>query len=81
MQNNKDVLIFSLVSYVHEFLISSSGIDSTSSMNEKSLDLLFDNHFISLDPGKYLHTHNLFIYLLVLNLGYISLDSWYKLQS
>ena len=38
------------MSYVHEFLVSSSGIDSTSSVNEKSLDLLFDNHFISLDP-------------------------------
>ena len=62
MKNNEDVLIFGLVSYVHEFLISASGIDSTSSVNEKSLELLFDNHFISLDPDKYLHTQ--FFYLL-----------------
>ena len=68
------------MSYVHEFLISASGIDSTSSVNEKSLELLFDNHFISLDPDKYLHTQ--FFYLFTgSKLGYISLDSWYKLQS
>ena len=39
--------------HVHEFLVSSSGINSTSSVNDKSLDLLFDNHFISLDADKY----------------------------
>ena len=39
--------------HVHEFLVSSSGINSTSSVNDKSLDLLFDNHFISLDWDKY----------------------------
>ena len=53
MENNKDVLIFRSMSHVHEFLVSSSGIDSTSSVNDKSLDLLFDNHFISLDADKY----------------------------
>ena len=37
-----------LVSYVHEFLIPSSSIDSTSSVNEKSLDLLFDKMYLSL---------------------------------
>ena len=33
MWNGEDVLIFGLVSYVHEFLISAYGIDSTSSVN------------------------------------------------
>ena len=42
--------------------------------------LLFNNHFISLDPDKYLHTQS-FYFLLVPNLGYISPDSWYELQS
>ena len=41
------------MSYVHEFLVLSSGIDSTFSVNDKSLDLLFDNHFNSLDPKTY----------------------------
>ena len=35
------VLIFHLMSYVHKFLVSSSGIDSTSSVNNNSFDLLF----------------------------------------
>ena len=39
--------------YVQEVLVSSSGINSTSSVNDKCLDLLFDNHFIFLDPEKY----------------------------
>ena len=58
----EDILIFSLVSYAHEFLISSSDIDSISSVNEKSLDLLFDNHFISLDPDKYLHLQSFYLF-------------------
>ena len=51
-----------MVSYAHEFLISSSAIDSTSSVNEKSLDLLFDNHFISLVPDKYLHLQSFYLF-------------------
>ena len=43
--------MFGLMLHVHEFLVSSSGIESTSSVNDKFLDLLFDNHFISLDPA------------------------------
>ena len=39
--------------YVQEVLVSSSGINSTSSVNDKCLDLLFDNHFVFLDPEKY----------------------------
>ena len=50
------------MSYVHEFLISSSGIDSTFSVNKKSLDLLFYNHFISSDPDKYLDTQSFYLF-------------------
>ena len=37
----KVVLIFCLMLYVHKFLVSSSGIDSTSTVNENSFDLVF----------------------------------------
>ena len=67
------------MSYAHEFLISSSGIDSTSSVNEKSLDLLFDNHFVSLDPDKYFHTQS--FYLFTGSKTVYFPDSWYTLQS
>ena len=42
---------FTYHSLVHKFLDSSSGINGASSMNDKSFDLLFDIHFISLDPN------------------------------
>ena len=41
------------MSYVHKFLVLASGIDSTSSVNDKSLNLLFDNHVISLFLNMY----------------------------
>ena len=41
------------MSYIHKFLVSSSDINSTSSVNDNSFDLLFHTHFISLDPDKY----------------------------
>ena len=37
------------MSYVHESLILSSDVDSTSSVNDKSVDY-FNTYFISLDP-------------------------------
>ena len=36
--------------YVHESLMSSSDVDSTSSRNDKSFDYFLKKHFISLDP-------------------------------
>ena len=36
--------------YVHESLMSSSDVDSTSSVNDKFFDYFFNKHFISLDP-------------------------------
>ena len=36
--------------YVHKSLISSSDVDSTSSVNDKSFDYFFNTCFISLDP-------------------------------
>ena len=45
-----DILIFRLMPYVHKSLISSSDVDSTSSVNDKSFDYFFNKHFISLNP-------------------------------
>ena len=50
---NEMILIFHLMSYVHKSLISSSDVDSTSSVNDKSFDYFFNKHFISLDPTHF----------------------------
>ena len=57
MYNNEDILIFGLMPYVHESLMSSSDVDSTSSVNDKSLITSLTNTLFpwiqNMTPGKY----------------------------
>ena len=52
------------MSYVQESLISSSDVDSTSSVNDKSFDWFFNRHFFpwiqNMTPGKFINTQQRF---------------------